>query len=274
MAKSKPCDCPKCLPGWLAAFGDLMSLLLVFFVLLLSMSTMDAKKVQEAFGSLAGALSVLDGGTKTELNRERQQRPTPVDHNERPTATVKQKIQQEELEKITQMLQSLSQAAMQSTSESTKVSGTSESMLEESEEGFIIRLPANLLFSEGSATINNDDSLLFLKRIAMIVQQLPKDLQINAIGHTEMAAPAKNSPFKDNWELSTARAVSVVKELLKNGVDPKRIMASGRSSTHPLVSEKNPEGEAKNRRVDLNFFALSEKSKQDAKKSILDQSAP
>lgn len=271
MAKNKPCDCPKCLPGWLAAFGDLMSLLLVFFVLLLSMSTMDAKKVQEAFGSLAGALSVLDGGTKTELNRERQQRPTPVDHNERPTATVKQKIPQEELEKITQMLQSLAQASSQNPSESTKISGTSDSTLEESEDGFIIRLPANLLFGAGSATINNDDSILFLKRIAMIVQQLPKDLQINAIGHTETAPPPKNSTFKDNWELSTARAVSVTKELLKNGVDPKRIMASGRASYHPIASEKTADGEAKNRRVDLNFFALSDKSKQEAQKSILDQ---
>ena len=79
MAKKCKCDCPKCLPEWLAAFGDLMSLLLCFFVLLLSMSTMDAKKVQEAIGSLAGALSVLEGGTKTEISRERQQITTPME---------------------------------------------------------------------------------------------------------------------------------------------------------------------------------------------------
>ena len=82
MGKKKCPDCPKCLPGWLAAFGDLMSLLLCFFVLLLSMSTMDAKKVQEAIGSLAGALSVLEGGTKTEISRERQQQATPIETQE------------------------------------------------------------------------------------------------------------------------------------------------------------------------------------------------
>lgn len=272
MGKAKPCDCPKCLPGWLAAFGDLMSLLLVFFVLLLSMSTMDAKKVQEAFGSLAGALSVLDGGTRTEINRERQQKPTPIEHKERPTEMVKQKIPQEEMEKVTQMLQSLSQSVAQQSNDATKKSGSSDSSLEESEDGFIIRLPANLLFNAGSASINNDDSILFLKRIAMIVQQLPKDLQINAIGHTESTPPPKGGLYKDNWELSTARALSVVKELLKNGVDPKRIVASGRASYAPIAPESNPESEAKNRRVDLHFFALSEKSKQEAKKSILDQS--
>ena len=67
------------------------------------------------------------------------------------------------------------------------------------------------------------------------------------------------------------RPVSVVKELLKNGVDPKRIVASGRASYAPLTPESTPEAEAQNRRVDLHFFALSEKSKQEAKKSILDQ---
>jgi len=54
MAKNKCPECEECLPAWLAAFGDLMSLLLCFFVLLLSMSSMDAKKVSEAIGSLSG----------------------------------------------------------------------------------------------------------------------------------------------------------------------------------------------------------------------------
>jgi len=77
MAKKCPePECPKCLPEWLAAFGDLMSLLLTFFVLLLSMSSMDAKKIQEAIGSLAGALSVLEGGTKMEISREKVELPS------------------------------------------------------------------------------------------------------------------------------------------------------------------------------------------------------
>ncbi|MDD3506508.1 MAG: flagellar motor protein MotB, partial [Sulfurimonas sp.] len=80
MAKKNKCpECEKCLPMWLAAFGDLMSLLLCFFVLLLSMSSMDAKKISEAIGSLSGAMSVLEGGIKTEVSKRRIQESTPIE---------------------------------------------------------------------------------------------------------------------------------------------------------------------------------------------------
>jgi len=59
------------MPEWLATFGDLMSLLLCFFVLLLSMSTMDAKKVAEAVGSLAGSMGVMEGGTIVKTSKEK-----------------------------------------------------------------------------------------------------------------------------------------------------------------------------------------------------------
>ncbi len=64
--KKKGCDCDPGLPGWMATFSDMMTLLLTFFVLLLSMSSMDQKSVKEAIGSLQGALGVLQGGTKTD----------------------------------------------------------------------------------------------------------------------------------------------------------------------------------------------------------------
>ena len=63
------------MPEWLASFGDLMSLLLCFFVLLLSMATMDAKKMEAAVGSLAGALSVLEGGARPENQIEKETDP-------------------------------------------------------------------------------------------------------------------------------------------------------------------------------------------------------
>ncbi len=252
--KKDPCDCPKCLPGWLAAFGDLMSLLLVFFVLLLSMSTMDAKKIHEAIGSLAGALSVLEGGTKTEISRERQQQATPI----------------EQQDETTQMVKTL-MYTITDVNEMLKATGAPEVTLDESEDGFIIRLPSNLLFKPGAATIENDDAILFLKRIALIVQRLPDDLHINARGHTDTQLPGQDSLFRDNWELSTARSVSVVKELLKNNINPERVVASGKSSFEPISSNVTAEGRAKNRRVDLHFISLNEKNKKAAQKSVLDQ---
>ncbi len=61
-----PCDCPQVLPLWLGTYGDMVTLILTFFILILSMVTFDAKKLTEAEGSMKGAMSLLSGGIKTE----------------------------------------------------------------------------------------------------------------------------------------------------------------------------------------------------------------
>jgi len=254
MGKKQKCpDCPKCLPGWLAAFGDLMSLLLCFFVLLLSMSTMDAKKVQEAAGSLQGAMSVLDGETSTEVQHKQLQIATPIQSETESSRQVK----------------SMKQTIVE-TNEMLKSASGSEITLEESEDGFMIRLPANILFEKAKANIINDDAFLFLKRIALIIDKLPKDMYVNVVGHTD-STPINTPEFKDNWQLSTARAVSVVKELIKDGVNPKFLAACGKAGYDPIASNNTPEGRAKNRRVELVFFSKNKKDKESAKKSILDK---
>jgi len=253
MAKKCKCECPKCMPGWLATFGDLMSLLLCFFVLLLSMSTMDAKKVKEALGSLAGALSVLEGGTQTEVSRERIQKATPIQKQEETTQTVNK----------------LSQAITEFKQFSKGGKGFNVT-LNEGEEGFFIRLPADITFAPGSAEINNEDALLFLKRIAIIIKQyLPKNVEIQIRGFTDNTPPPKDSPYKDNWELSAARALAVLRILIENGVNPKQLSAAAYGPYHPIASNNTPEGRAKNRRVEIWFFAKKEQEK--IQKSVLDK---
>ncbi len=261
MAKKCPePDCPKCLPGWLAAFGDLMSLLLTFFVLLLSMSSMDAKKIQEAVGSLAGALSVLEGGTRMEISKEKVELPSSQE-----IKISKEKQRQKDI-------QSQFQKTLTEVNEMLKTTGSPDIVLEEAEKGFLLRLPSTLLFAPGDARIVNDDAILFLKRIALIIQKLPKNITIDATGYTDNTPPPLNSPYKDNWELSTARGVSVVKELIKDGVDFKRLKASGRSSNNAIASNATAEGRAKNRRVELYFFSAGTNGEKKAQKSILDMS--
>jgi len=252
MAKKCKCHCQKCLPGWLQTFGDLMSLLLTFFVLLLSMSTMDAKKVQEAVGSLAGALSVLEGGIKTEVSRRRIQQATPIEETDETTETVNQ----------------LSRTVVEY-NEMTQAADGPVVSLEESEEGFIIRLPANLLFEEASAEITNEDAKLFLKRIALIIDKLPNQTHISARGHTDNGQ-YRGDEFEDNWDLSAARGLSVVRELISYDVDPKRLSGSGHAEFDPIASNATAEGRAKNRRVDLYFFSLKENNKDRVENSILD----
>ncbi len=255
MAKKCPkVECPKCLPGWLAAFGDLMSLLLCFFVLLLSMSSMDAKKVQAAAGSLQGAMSVLDGETSTDVQNNQLQVATPIQSD---TQSAKQiKSMQQTIVEINEM--------MKKSAKGTEVS------LQESEDGFLIRLPANILFEKAKANIINDDAFLFLKRMALIIDKLPKDMYVNVIGHTD-STPVHTDEFKDNWELSTARAVSVVKELIKDGVNPKFLAACGKAGFDPIASNNTNDGRAKNRRVELYFFSKKKENKESTKKSILDK---
>ena len=259
------------MPEWLAAFGDLMSLLLCFFVLLLSMSTMDAKKLEEAVGSLAGALSVLEGGARSELQQRRIEQgsgggmsatsPTKVETSQQAQSQMAQEIQ-----KIWMQMVSLKNEI----NELALTQGATPVNLEEAEKGFMLRLPAELLFKPGEAKIDNMDAILFLKRIAMIIRKLPKSLQVHVIGHTDNRPPGPKSPFKDNWELSTARAVSVVKELIKDGVDPKRLFACGKAQYDPIATNATPEGRAKNRRVDLFFTSNEPELEGKARKSILD----
>ena len=254
MGKKKCPECPECLPEWLAAFGDLMSLLLCFFVLLLSMSSMDAKKVSEAIGSLSGAMSVLEGGTKTEISKQRIQESTPIQSQDETSDAVNR----------------IAQAVLDANEMMEKGHGPTISV-EEAQEGFKIELPASLLFKPGQAKIENEDALLFLKRVALIIQELPNNLQVGIQGYSDNVPPGKDSPYVDNWELSTARALSVLKELINDGVDPKRMFAAGYGEYHPIATNATPKGRAKNRRVEIHFYGDRSDEEGKIQKSVLDK---
>ena len=256
MAKDKCPECEECLPAWLAAFGDLMSLLLCFFVLLLSMSSMDAKKISEAIGSLSGAMSVLEGGTKTEISKQRIQESTPI----------------ESQDETSELVNRVQQAAGDANEMMEQTQGPTITV-EEGQAGFTIELPAALLFKPGSATIENQDALLFLKRMALIIEELPNKMEVSVQGHTDEGAPGSSSPFKDNWELSTARAISVLHELLLDGVDPKRINAAGYAEFRPVATNVTASGREKNRRVELHFYGKKNEKEAKANLSVLDKAA-
>ena len=217
---------------------------------------MDAKKVSEAIGSLSGAMSVLEGGTKTEISKQRIQESTPIESQDETSETVNR----------------VQQAVSEANEMMDKGHGPAVT-LEEAQEGFVIKMPAALLFKEGSATIENQDALLFLKRTALIIQELPKTVQVSIQGHTDNTQPGQNSPFKDNWELSTARAISVLQELKLDGVDPARMSAAGFAQYKPVASNSTKSGREKNRRVELHFMGSQDTENQKVKTSILDTAA-
>jgi len=215
---------------------------------------MDAKKVSEAIGSLAGAMSVLEGGTKTEISKQRILESTPLENRE------------ESSEQVNRIKQAI--AEMNEMMEKGKGPAVT---LKESEQGFVLRLPASLLFKAGDAKIENEDAMLFLKRIALLIQELPNDLEVSVQGHTDNQPPGKNSGFQDNWGLSAARAIAVLKELLLGGVKADRMHAAAFADERPEASNATLKGREKNRRVELYFYARKNDDKPALKKSVLDK---
>jgi len=142
--------------------------------------------------------------------------------------------------------------------------------LEEGEEGFVIRLPSSILFEEGEVRVTNQDAILFLRRISLMMDRMSPDIELHVIGHTDNIPPAATSIYKNNWEVSTARALSVAQVLLENGVKDEKITVSGNAEFRPVATNATTEGRAKNRRVELYFFSKKGSSEEKARQSILE----
>jgi len=112
-----------------------------------------------------------------------------------------------------------------------------------------VSLEEKLLFKSGSDVVDPKGKEA-LKTLANVLNTT-KDITVTIEGHTD-DVPIKTKQFEDNWDLSTARATSIVRILTKdNSFDPNRITASGRSQFHPLKSNTTDEGRAGNRRTEV-----------------------
>lgn len=223
------------LPLWMGTFGDLMSLLLTFFILLLSMATFDEEKIDQAIGSLQGALSVLEYGLETEITP-----PNPLQASPIQVDSTK--------EDVLNVLASL----MNEYSEMTEISDGPGIELEESQDGFIVRIPDDLLFESGSVEISNANGKIFLERLALEVDKFKDILNLRIIGNTD-SVPFRAGSATDNWDLSNKRALSVANMLLSLKIPPNIMQIGGDADFNPVADNATPEGRAKNRRVDLNF---------------------
>ena len=223
------------LPLWLGTFGDLMSLILTFFILLLSMATFDKEKVQQAVGSVQGALSILEHGVETEIT-------PPSDYQATPLQSESQKVE------VLNVFASL----LNEYSEMTEISDGVGIDLEEAEDGFIIRIPDDLLFSSGGVAIVNPSGRVFLERVAMEVERFRDILSVRIVGNTDNV-PFRTGSAIDNWDLSNKRALSVANALLALKVPSEILQVGGDADFNPVADNASAQGRAKNRRVDLNF---------------------
>ena len=114
----------------------------------------------------------------------------------------------------------------------------------------VITFVADVLFASGKADLRTG-SQAKLRKVAGVLQTTVKDLNIGVEGHTDNV-PIKHSGWDSNWELSTARALSVLHYLVdKEGVDPRRVAATGYGEYKPRAGNSTKEGRAKNRRVEI-----------------------
>jgi len=112
-----------------------------------------------------------------------------------------------------------------------------------------VTLPNAILFDPGKATLKRGISTE-LDHIQSVLQSKYSGRQIDVVGHTD-SDPIKKSPWKDNWELSAQRSLSVVRYLTERGISKDKIRAVGRGDSQPVASNATASGKAKNRRVEI-----------------------
>lgn len=227
--KEKQEECPVGAPAWMTTYSDLVTLLLTFFVLLLSMANMDPVKVLQASSSMRDAFGM-------------HQTPANVDFSIPiiPSAPVAKfsPIQQSTTTKVYD--------EVKSQIESLRLNDD-VGVIKSDDQSIILRLNDSILFKPSESKIS-PRSYSILRAIADIIRPLPMDLRIE--GHTD-DVPVSRSSY-GNWDLSVGRSVSVLKYFTQSDLlHLDRMSAVGYGKDRPVVPNRDEATRAMNRRVDL-----------------------
>ena len=250
------------IPAWVVTFADLMSLLLCFFVLLLSFSEIDAQKFKRVAGELSAAFGVqrdvpaeeIPMGTSLIFDNFSSAPPDPTVINEIKQATTDQKPELDTLrgavdsatetaeqEKIQVQLEQLRKVLAPALNDGHRA-------VTQNQYRIVIRVEEKGSFPSGSAKLTREFQSLLLE-MAEVLASIPGKLTIE--GHTD-DVPIRTDRFFSNWDLSAARAASVANALLTSGtVEPNRLAVKGLAYTAPRVDNVSAENRAKNRRVEI-----------------------
>lgn len=222
-------------PGWMTTYSDLMSLLLTFFILLYSMSTVDAEKFKNISMSLQGILSGLGQVSVIDTGIENTGSTDEMMEFEDPISLID----------VNEGILQMHEKVLGYVEEEGLEAKVSVSM---NKRGVFVDIKEAILFDSGSAKIK-DSGLEVLKKLEGLINDFNNDLVIE--GHTDNI-PSRTALYPSNWELSTARAVSVLRYLSEvENVDPKRLSAVGYGEYSPIVPNDTRENRAANRRVNI-----------------------
>ncbi len=222
-------------PGWLTTFNDLVTLLMVFFVLLFTMSSIDAKKMQDFQFALQSGLGLLEPGQMVGVSIKKAQPVEDMSHiNTQPEG-----VKASPKERLTGLL---SDELIKSLQADFGIQVT------DTHRGIRLSFEDQILFDFGKAEINPAGHVL-LNQIARAIKKVSDSLRVE--GHTDNI-PIQTARFPSNWELSVARAVNVVKYFTQvSHIDPRRLSAVGYGESRPVVANDTPANRMKNRRVEI-----------------------
>ncbi len=231
-------------PSWTMTFGDMMSLLLCFFILLFSMSEIEVEKFRLAAQSLSGAM----GGLVAEPVEE------PVGLT--PDTTTEVALNDEELlEMASDKILDEIEAALRHFIEQNNLE--ENLVVAREEDGVYLLIQDVALFEPGQAVIHPLNEWI-VEHLGLVTMGI--GLPFHVSGHTD-TIPISNRRFRSNWELSAVRAAGVARTLVAMGQDPLLVKVEAFGEFRPVASNDTPEGRGRNRRVEL-FY-----SRQDVLKS-------
>ncbi len=226
------------IPGWMATFADLVTLLMCFFVLMFAMSSTQEESFKELVQSLKSALgvqSVPEAGTREGLIMP--EIPTEQKKETEGGGAGAGGMVQKELDEIESDVKELIMF--------NKLGGLVN--VQESEMGAVITISDVVLFPAGKSNISKD-GLGIMAKVSAVLSQFPYHTKI--AGHTDNI-PIHTARYPSNWELSANRACEVVRFLVSQGLDPRKLSAEGYAEFRPIATNDNSEGRARNRRVEI-----------------------
>jgi len=242
---------------WLTTYGDLMTNLLCFFVLLFSMATVDQQKYEEVAKSLrASSVGSFSGSGSSYRNNVGKSILTinfvnPDDTGEKKVDNKRyinssNEIVIDDREKI--IMEKFQQAESQIRGKIEALNLSDSVEIVENSEYLLVRLNDEILFEPGSAEILEGGKNI-LKSLGETL--VPLDNEILVQGHTD-TVPINTALFPSNWELSTKRATNVVLYLIDSlNIEPSRLTATGNGEFKPIADNSTAEGRRKNRRIEL-----------------------
>ena len=228
-------------PAWMATFGDMMSLLLTFFILILSFANMDVIKFSAAVGSLKDAF-----GTRTSDPGEHESFATSlIQLSEGQSIDVMRAVDMPQRLRVAEADLLRRVQLMVAQHELEKLVD-----VERTPRGVVVRVRGELVFEPGSDQLR-PEAYVVLREIAELVRDVKNDVSIE--GHTD-DQPIRTQDFPSNWHLSAGRAISALEYLVGvEGIDPVRLSAAGFAHMKPIVPNDTPEHRDENRRVEFVF---------------------